>query len=167
MKKYEVRRSKIEGKGLFAAADIKKDEPILTVKGRIIKSYYDPKWYNEGPRWLSLREKVWIAPHSSNPWRYINQSCNPNAGLKGRTTVVAMRKIKKGEEITIDYSITECDPYWKMECLCGEKNCRGTIRSIRFLPKRLFRKYEPYIPCSLKMVHKAENRRKRRSKGKI
>jgi len=61
-----------------------------------------------------------------------------------------MQNIKKGEEITIDYSITEDDPYWKMTCVCGQIECRKVIQSIRFLPKKLFRKYKQHIPEWLK-----------------
>ena len=57
-----------------------------------------------------------------------------------------MKKIMKGEEIAIDYSITEDDPYWRMQCSCKNRNCRKTIRSIRDLDKRILKKYGPYIP---------------------
>ncbi len=39
------------------------------------------------------------------PQHYINHSCNPNAGFKGQIFMVAMRKIKRGEEITYDYAM--------------------------------------------------------------
>jgi len=32
-----------------------------------------------------------------------------------------MENIKKSEQITIDYSITEDDPNWNMKCECREK----------------------------------------------
>ena len=67
-----------------------------------------------------------------------------------------MDNIKKGEEITIDYSITEDDPYWKMKCGCSNKDCRKTIRSIRFLPEKNFKKYRPFIPKFLKKFYEDE-----------
>ncbi len=134
------------GKGIFAKSNIKKDEIIFIVKGTIEKGAYDSQSCHEGPNWLALAKNIWISPFDNNPWRYINHSCNPNAGLKGKITVVAMKNIKKSEQIMIDYSITEDDPNWKMNCKCGQKNCRNLIRSVRFLSPRLFKKYKNYIP---------------------
>ncbi|MFO8017378.1 MAG: SET domain-containing protein-lysine N-methyltransferase, partial [Promethearchaeia archaeon] len=105
-----------------------------------------------------LDKHIWISPFDNNPWRYINHSCDPNTGLKGKTTVVAMKDIKKDDHITIDYSITEASPYWKMKCECGQKNCRKIIRSIRFLPPKLFKKYKEYIPKFLKEQYMKANK---------
>lgn len=57
---------------------------------------------------------------------FINHSCNPNCGIKDKLKVVAMRKIKKGEEITFDYAMSETSDY-KMKCNCKQKNCREII----------------------------------------
>ncbi|MFH1758970.1 MAG: SET domain-containing protein-lysine N-methyltransferase [Patescibacteria group bacterium] len=138
------------GNGLFAKKNIKKDEVIFITKGVVEKGSYDPKLYDIGPNWLAIAKNTWLSPFNDNPWRYINHSCNPNTGLKGQVTVVAMKNIRKDQWITIDYSITEADPYWKMRCMCKQKNCRKIIRSIRFLPSRLFEKYKKYIPKFLK-----------------
>ncbi len=148
MKVY-ISKSKFSGKGLFAKKDIKRNKVIFTVKGKIIKGTYG-KEYWIGSRWLSIGNRLWVNPYKNSLWWFINHSCNPNSGLKGKKEVVAMRNIKKDEEITIDYSITEDDPYWKMKCRCGNKNCRKIIRSIRFLPKKLFKKYYNYTPKFLK-----------------
>ena len=60
----------------------------------------------------------------------VNHSCNPNLWAKiigKRVFFMSTRKIKKGEELTIDYRFD-----WPVrgkpdKCLCGAKNCRGTI----------------------------------------
>lgn len=41
--------------------------------------------------------------------RTFNHSCNPNSFIKGKNELVALRDIKKGEEITFDYSTTMDD----------------------------------------------------------
>ena len=148
MTKVYVAKTENTGKGLFAKTDIKKNEAIFSVQGRIIKEskYYAGSSYKTGPRWLTIGKNTWISPLRSNPWWFINHSCKPNAGLRGKVTVVAMKNIKKGNEITIDYSITEDDPFWQMKCECSHNNCRKAIRSVRFLPWGIFRKYEPFIP---------------------
>jgi len=58
---------------------------------------------------------------------HLNHSCNPNAGFLENYNLVAVRDIKKGEELTWDYSTYESNPNFKMKCLCGSKNCRTTI----------------------------------------
>lgn len=157
MSKVYVSRAGNLGEGIFAKTDIKKDEIIFIVKGSIKKNDYSPKSSVEGPNWLALAKHKWISPFDDNPWRYINHSCKPNAGLKGKVTVVAMKNIKKNEQITIDYSITEDDPYWKMKCNCGQKNCRKIIRSVRFLSPSLFKKYKEYIPKFLRKEYVRAN----------
>ena len=148
MKKIYVAQTKNKGKGLFAKLNIKKDDVLFVVKGRMVQddNYYPGDYYKSGPRWLALEKYTWLVPLRTNLWWFINHSCKPNAGLRGKATVVAMKNIKKGEEITIDYSITEEDPYWKMDCNCGEKNCRKVIKGIKYLPHNFFIKYKLYIP---------------------
>ncbi|MBS3113496.1 SET domain-containing protein [Candidatus Woesearchaeota archaeon] len=148
MTKVYVAKTENTGKGLFAKTDIKKNEAIFSVQGRIIKEskYYAGSYYKTGPRWLTIGKNTWVSPLRSNPWWFINHSCKPNAGLRGKVTVVAMKNIKKGSEITIDYSITEDYPSWQMKCECSHNNCRKVIRSVRFLPDGIFKKYKPFIP---------------------
>ena len=145
MSKVYVSETKKTGKGLFAKVNLKEGEAIFIAKGRMVKYPYYPD-YKIGPNRLAMEKHIWLDPFDKNPWRFINHSCNPNAGLKGRRIVVAMKNIKKNKEVTIDYSITEEDPNWKMKCICSEKNCRKVIKSVRFLPLKLFEKYKNYIP---------------------
>jgi hypothetical protein len=140
-------------RGIYAKDKIKKDEIIFTIEGPMIK-YPFPINYRIGPLWFETGKHSWIIPLENNPWHHNNHSCAPNSGLKGKNQVVAMRNIARDEEITIDYSITEVEPDWKMSCRCGAPNCRGTIRSIQFLPRELFKKYEKYIPEFHKSVYR-------------
>lgn len=157
MSKVYVAKAENLGKGIFAKANIKKDEIIFIVKGTMKTGDYNSKFYVEGPNWLALAKHKWLSPFDDNPWRYINHSCSPNAGLKGKVTVVAMKNIRKNEQITIDYSITEDDPYWKMKCNCGQKNCRKIIRSVRSFPLILFKRYKKYIPKFLRKEYARAN----------
>ena len=161
MTKVYVANTENTGKGLFASRNIKKNEAIFSVQGRIMKDskYHSGSSYKMGPRWLAINENTWVSPLRTNPWWYINHSCNPNAGLRGRKIVVAMNNIKKGSEVTLDYSITEDDPSWEMKCSCGHDNCRRVIRSVRFLPDGIFKKYRPFIPIFLQKSYFNANRR--------
>ena len=84
--------------------------------------------------------------------KFLNHSCEPVAGMKG-LTLIALRDIKEGDEITIDYSIQEGDHLWEMKCDCKSNNCRCTVRSVQFLPEKTFKKYLPYIPAYFKKVY--------------
>lgn len=157
MPKVYVRKTEKTGKGLFATTVFRKGETIFRFRGQKITDLYDDR-YMLGPRWLGIGNGIWLDVTPTNPGYYINHSCQPNAGFRGSLTVVAMKPIKKDEEITIDYSITEEDPYWKMPCRCGKKDCRKTIRGIQSLHKNTFRKYRPYISVYMKRVYLSKER---------
>jgi hypothetical protein len=138
-----IKKSDIQGKGVFAEKYFKKDEKILAVKGPVIFYPTSPD-KRIGQDWLNVGFNKWkIAPYSS-PWNFLNHSCKPNAGLKGSSVVIATRPIKKGDEITLDYSFTESYQAWSMNCRCGLPECRKTIRSIQFLPDNTFNKHKEY-----------------------
>ncbi|HMP85611.1 MAG TPA: SET domain-containing protein [Candidatus Paceibacterota bacterium] len=145
MKDIYICNSKIQGKGVHAGEDIKKGELIQYVKGEVkfltIKDENDSKLY---PNWIGIGKNKWI--NVNYPHQYLNHSCNPNSSIRGKVSVVALKDIKEGDEITIDYSVTECDEFWEMDCACEAKNCRKVIKSIQYLPKKTFDKYMPYIP---------------------
>ncbi len=154
--KVYIANSQVHGKGVHAAKDFKKGETIFVIKGKrvrlVIQSKKDSKL---GPHWVGLRKHLWVDPEP--PARFLNHSCNPNAGLFGSVTLKAMRRIHKGEEITLDYSTTEDDLMWDFKCACGEKKCRGKLRSVQLLPKETFKKYLPFIPRYFQGVYMRYN----------
>lgn len=153
MKKIVIEASKIEGKGIFAGEDIKKGELIQYITGKRVKKL--PKSKEESlsiPNWFGLSRHFWIDPGDS-AFRYLNHSCNPNAAIKGTKSLVAMRSIRKGEEVTMDYSMTDADPLWEMRCICGEEECRKIIRSIHSVPTQVFKRHMPYTPRYFQRVY--------------
>lgn len=144
MAKIVVGNSKIDGKGIFATKDIKKGHTAFIFKGKII--HYDPKTKKDAmakPNVMGYGKGLSIDPDF--PFTFLNHSCNPNLGQQGKVLFVALRNIKKEEELTFDYSISE-DSLWTMKCTCGSKNCRKIIRGIRYLPDNIYNKRLPYIP---------------------
>lgn len=149
MRKVYYAFSKIGGSGLFATRKIAKEEVIFRVRGKkIIKHRYTEKFSPTGPNWIAIDHERWLVPFDNNPWLYINHSCNPNSGMRGKISIVAMKPINKGEEVTIDYAVTEGDPFWYMVCHCGFKGCRNKIVSAVREPE-LFQKYRGYLPSFL------------------
>ena len=147
MQKVYVDKSNIHGRGVFAKKNIKKGEMIFYAKGKIVKFIIrNPNDSRIGSRWLCVGKNTWINPDKNNPLYFLNHACNPNAGIRGKITFIALKDIKKDEEIVFDYSISEVDIFWNMKCICKSKNCRKIIHSIQFLPRKIFKKYLPYVP---------------------
>ena len=67
-----------------------------------------------------------------HPWRFTNHSCDPNTRLSGRT-LVAIRRIGAGEEVTFDYNTTEYELAEPFACHCGSAGCIGTVRGFKYL----------------------------------
>jgi len=68
----------------------------------------------------------------------VNHSCSPNTGIlsrNGDVYLVSLRDIQAGEELSFDYSTSMVDEPWSMDCLCGEKECRGKIANFLDMPE--------------------------------
>lgn len=150
MKHFYVGNSKIEGRGLVAGEDIPKGKIITRIKGpvkfKINKSKRDALSH---PDWVGVNKNIWIDP--LKPHKFLNHSCNPTAGMRG-VTLMSLRDIKEGEEITVDYSTIEGDQRWEMVCSCGEKNCRKIIKSIEFLTPEQFKSII-YVPAYFRKLY--------------
>jgi SET domain-containing protein len=130
--KTEVRESKIHGRGLFAISDIAKDEIVAVKGGHIIsrKELREKVTPRLGPVEIQIDDNLFIAPvtkeEREGSMLYSNHSCEPNLGMRGEITFVAMRDIRTGEELTHDWATTDDDDY-SVECKCRAPNCRGTL----------------------------------------
>jgi len=77
---------------------------------------------------------------------YLNHSCEPTCGFSGEITIIALRDIKKGEEITIDYAMClTSKEIPAMKCFCGSKWCRGKIRTYDWKRKDLQKRYKGFF----------------------
>lgn len=142
--KIKVKKTVNRGKGVFATRDIKRGEIILRRSGAVVcvGSIKDiPKHIQD--HWFPIGKKKYLL--SNPPAKYVNHSCNPNAGIKNIKDLVAMRDIQKGEEITYDYSMVGVDD-WTMKCHCCEPNCRKLIGKYKDLDRSTKLKYSKYVP---------------------
>jgi SET domain-containing protein len=122
------------GKGVFAARDIKKGAVIIEMTGKRMTSEEVEKAIEAGkiraddP--FQIKEDEFIKLDRM-PYLF-NHSCEPNAGFKRGVVMVALRNIKKGEQICYDYSAVVCTHCeWQMLCKCGAKNCRKKVGNIK------------------------------------
>ncbi|MFY8206473.1 MAG: SET domain-containing protein [Arenimonas sp.] len=147
--KFEVRRSKIHGSGVFAAKNIKKGEFIIEYKGLLrsheeVDAAYDGEDETGHTFLFTLNEDFVIdANIKGNEARWINHSCDPNCdsehvdaengdNSKDRIEIKAIRDIQAGEELSYNYGIRLVERHtpklkklWA--CLCGSPKCTGTM----------------------------------------
>ncbi len=152
MKHIYITNSGINGKGLFAGEEIKRGETIRLIKGEMkfkVNNGLEDALAN--PNWIGVSQDQWIDPDKF--FKFINHSCHPSAGVKGKVTCVALHDIKEGDEITFDYSTIEADDLWQMACSCTAENCRRIIKSIKHLPEENFQQYFPYVSNYFKKLY--------------
>jgi uncharacterized protein len=135
MKLYEIKKSTIDNKGLYAAKNIKAGRKVINYKGRIItvkETEKNKKFDNDKAIYLfNLNKKYDLdGDFEYNTARLINHSCNPNCEVEGKGLklwIFALRDIKKGEELSYDYGFGYDKDYKQFVCRCGAKNCVGYI----------------------------------------
>jgi hypothetical protein len=125
---FELRTSGIAGRGLVALAEIPPGHRLFRITGREREERYDGR-FTMGARWYAVGPNRWICPHHTHPSVHLNHSCEPNVVWRDDRWVVALRRIRPGEELAVDYATTELDPFWRMECSCGCPRCRGIVLS--------------------------------------
>ena len=152
--KTEVRESKIHGCGLFAKADIARGEIVVIKGGHIVdrETLRREIMPRLGPVEIQIDDDLFIAPVNADErdlsMLYSNHSCDPNIGLRGEITFVAMRDIRAGEELTHDWAMTDDDDY-SVECNCGARNCRKTLTGKDWQRAEVQKKYAGYFSAYL------------------
>jgi len=99
-KKTEIRDTSLNGKGTFAIEDIKKGEMIYIRGGELMRMEeafnYKPGECPDGI-W-PITDEYWLGARNEEDFKeqkvFVNHSCNPNCGMRGEITCVAMRDIK-------------------------------------------------------------------------
>lgn len=127
------------GKGIFAKKFIKKGEEIFKFTGNLINFKQTLERENNFGDPLQIGKDLYL--NLEEPMRFINHSCNPNAGIKNNVVLIAFDDIRKGEEIYFDYSTTMDEDHWVMQCKCGNANCRNIIKDFKYLPAQVKQKY--------------------------
>lgn len=154
--KLEVRETGRYGKGIFAKEDIKKGEVAIVMGGYILTIEDDNNLRGVvADKPIEISDYFFIGPRKPAdldlmPQHYVNHSCNPNIGFKGQIFMVAMKNIKKGEEIFYDYAMVmnsdeRSNSYFKMNCKCGSKQCRKIITEDDWKNPEIQKKYNGYF----------------------
>jgi hypothetical protein len=138
----EVRNSPVHGRGVFAAAKIKKGTRIIEYLGDRVSHEAADKRYedhdeSDNHTFLFIVDKQTVidAGVGGNDARFINHQCEGNCESvieNRRVFIDATRDIAPGQELGYDYEIgrEKDDPPNVDEiyaCRCGSEKCRGTM----------------------------------------
>ena len=142
--KIEIKPSSISGKGTFAIEPIAKGEYITTLTGELVHT----KDINKLSASLGLAENDPLQIEDETfifldyESKVINHACTPNAGIRNKSDLYALRDISVGEEITYDYSTTVgTNDSLNMTCSCHSSQCRQTIGNILTIPTATLKQY--------------------------
>jgi len=139
---YVVKRSKIHGRGVYAARRIRSGTRIIEYVGDRIShgeadSRYEMKADDDGHTFLFVVDDDLCidAGVGGNPARFINHKCDANCEtiIEGRRVFIeAIRTIQPGEELGYDYQLTwestdDAEELALYTCRCGAAKCRGTM----------------------------------------
>lgn len=140
-----VKRSSIQGLGLFTSIDLPSSHVLFKINGSTVYQSYSRENSVANPNWLGVGYQKWIEIEQEDIGVYINHSCKPNVMVNENLEVVSITPIFAHNELLLDYSTTELDPYWTMNCTCGQHNCRKILRSFQYLPLHLQEEYKRYL----------------------
>ena len=154
--KFKIKESKLQGKGIFATSNIKKREKVCNFNGKEVSMKELRDIIVEGKERKGDSLQIGFRKYINlfETYRCFNHSCTPDAGIKGKNSLFALINIKKGTEITFDYSTTMWEETeiiqkkfgkefkaWTMKCFCKSKYCRKKIDQFYNLPKKIQEKY--------------------------
>lgn len=158
------------GYGVFASSDIP-EGTIVYVKDSLELVITPTDYLMHAPEMKEFIDKYsYIDEHGNRivSWdfaKYVNHCCNCNTISTGYGFEIAVRDIKKGEQITDEYGIFNLDK--EMAIFCGAKNCRHIIKpedfdiyykewdkKIKKSIRKLFNVDQPLMPFIDEIVRK-------------
>jgi len=113
-----IKKDDNSGFGIISHKAFKKGELVAAMNGEIINDI----------RQHSLQIEPGVHLYDTHFSGYFLHSCSPNVHLDMKNMrVYALRDIKPGDYILMDYAQTEDVLYRQFPCACGARNCRGWI----------------------------------------
>jgi hypothetical protein len=150
--KLEVRAAPDKGGyAVYACQPLKKDEVLAVWGGRVATlSEVLTLTREQQGHTIQVFDELYLAPiDMEEPADCINHSCNPNAGICGQISLVAMRDIAADEEITFDYAMADSSSFDEFDCACGAATCRGRVSGSDWQRPELWSRYDGYFSTYL------------------
>jgi uncharacterized protein len=141
------------GQAVYARCPLKKNELLAVWGGRVVtldQVLALPR--AEQGHTIQVYDQLYLAPlDMEDPADFINHSCNPNAGICGQISLVAMRDIAPNEEITFDYAMADSSSFDEFACHCGAATCRGVVSGADWKRPELWSRYDGYFSTYLQL----------------
>jgi hypothetical protein len=126
--KAEGRHAPGCGEGTFVREPIAAGEVIARWTGRVVNgSALVALPARLRANSIQIDDDAYLVPPRLVAGDHVNHGCDPNAGLRGDRTLVAMRDISAGEEISYDYATSDASDYDEFTCHCASAQCRGAV----------------------------------------
>jgi len=129
-----VGRSGIHRLGVYAAQDIPANRKVIEYTGEKISRRETKRRAGRRLNYIFTLDNYWSIDGGvgGSGAELINHCCEPNLTTHiryGHILYYSKRKIRKGEELSVDYHF----PFevQTARCKCGAKNCRGTINHLK------------------------------------
>ncbi len=129
--RMRIAPSKIHRWGVYAAEDIPPRRKVIEYTGERISRRETKRRADRAQlRYIFALDSYWSLDGASggSGAEIINHSCDPNLesrNVKDHILYFSLRKIQKGEELTVDYRFA--NDVEIVPCACGSLRCRGTI----------------------------------------
>jgi len=132
--RVEIRRSAINGDGIFACQPIQKGEVVIIVGGQVMTEaeFMDFQATHSLYNFIQIDKHLYLVEdpaiaQSLEGW--MNHSCDSNVWMDDEVTLAARRDIEPGEEVTVDYALFTTQSNWMLDnrCHCGSPHCRRII----------------------------------------
>jgi SET domain-containing protein len=129
-----VGRSGIHRLGVYAAQNIPANRKVIEYTGEKINRRETKIRLGRRLNYIFVLDNYWCIDGGvgGSGAELINHCCEPNLTThirQGHILYYSKRKIRKGEELSVDYHYGS--EVWTVRCKCGAKNCRGTINHLR------------------------------------
>jgi hypothetical protein len=156
--KVEGRKTKT-GDGLIAVQPITLEEPIV-VWGGIVCTRAELVTFPAlvSANCVQIEADAFLLQPELTPGDRVNHSCAPTCGFAGDRTLVTLRPIAVGEEITYDYAMSDSNDYDEFECLCGAPLCRKKITGNDWKDPTLRSRYAGYMSSYIDSLIRQERK---------
>lgn len=128
--RLRVASSKIHRWGIYAEEDIPARRKVIEYTGERISRRETKVRASRALNYIFTLDSYWSIDGSSggSGAEFVNHCCEPNIVariIKGHILYFSLRRIRKGEELTLDYHFGK--DVETVPCACGAEKCRGTI----------------------------------------